>query len=308
MDGGGLLSGTRTRSGHNPEGHFQLWMNNNMEHRPFALAGLMGWPVAHSRSPAIHNHWMAEQGLHGAYVLLPVAPANLAQALRALPIMGFAGCNLTIPHKVAAMAQVDSVDATARRIGAINTVVVQADGSLAGLNTDGFGYVHSLMHEQPDWRADKGPAVVIGAGGAARAVLVSLVEQGAREIRLCNRSEDKARELAAELGGPIHALPWTERHAALTGAALLVNTTSQGMSGQAALNLALDGLPTDALVSDLVYVPMDTPLLVAARQRGNPIVGGLGMLLHQAQAAYASWFGTMPTVSAALREKVERSL
>lgn len=285
-----------------------MWISNNMEYRPFALAGLMGWPVAHSRSPAIHNHWMAEQGLQGAYVLLPVTPANLAQALRALPIMGFAGCNLTIPHKVAAMALVDSVDANARRIGAINTVVVQADGSLAGFNTDGFGYVHSLMHERPEWRADIGPAVVIGAGGAARAVLVSLVEQGAREIRLCNRSEGKARELAAELGGPIHAMPWAERRAALAGAALLVNTTSQGMSGQAALDLALDGLPTDAVVSDLVYVPMDTPLLIAARQRGNPIVGGLGMLLHQAQAAYASWFGTMPTVSAALREKVERSL
>ena len=279
-----------------------------MEHRPFALVGLMGWPVAHSRSPAIHNHWMAEQGLQGAYVLLPVAPANLAQALRALPVMGFAGCNLTIPHKVAAMALVDSVDATARRIGAINTVVVQADGSLAGFNTDGFGYVHSLMHEQPDWRADAGPAVVIGAGGAARAVLVSLLEQGARDIRLCNRSEDKARQLAAELGDPILAVPWSERHAALAGAALLVNTTSQGMSGQTALDLSLEALPADALVSDLVYVPMQTPLLLAARLRGNPTVGGLGMLLHQAQAAYASWFGTTPTVSAALRAKVERSL
>jgi len=279
-----------------------------MEHRNFALAGLMGWPVAHSRSPDIHNHWMAEHQLRGAYVLLPVSPGTLEQALRALPVLGFAGCNLTIPHKVAAMAFVDEIDPSARRIGAINTVVVRSDGSLAGFNTDGFGYTHSLLHEMPTWRADAGPAVVIGAGGAARAVLVSLLEQGAPEIRLCNRSEDKARQLAAELGGPIRVQPWEQRHATLAGAALLVNTTSQGMSGQAALDLSLDALPPDALVSDLVYVPLETLLLTAARARGNPVVGGLGMLLHQARAAFAHWFGTMPAVTPALRAKVERSL
>ncbi len=283
-------------------------MSDTTQHRPFALAGLMGWPVGHSRSPVIHNHWLAEQGRQGAYVLLPVAPAHLEQALRALPVLGFAGCNLTIPHKVAALSLVDSVDDTARHIGAINTVIVQPDGTLAGRNTDGWGYVHSLLAEQPHWRADAGPAVVIGAGGAARAVLVSLIEQGVREIRLCNRSEDKAQALAAELPGPIHALPWSQRHAALADAALLVNTTSQGMSGQPALDLSLDALPTGALVSDLVYVPLETPLLKAARARGNPTVGGLGMLLHQARAAYAHWFGSMPTVSAALRAKVERTL
>ncbi len=279
-----------------------------MEHRNFALAGLMGWPVTHSRSPDIHNHWLAEHGMRGAYVPLAVAPEALAQALRALPVLGFAGCNLTIPHKVAAMALVDSIDPTARRIGAINTVVVRPDGSLAGFNTDGFGYVQSLLHEMPDWRADAGPATVIGAGGAARAVLVSLLERGAREIRLCNRSEDKARALAAELGGPIQAIAWDQRHAALAGAALLVNTTSQGMGGQAALDLSLQTLPVDAVVSDLVYVPLETPLLATARARGNPVVGGLGMLLHQARAAFAHWFGTMPAVTPALRDMVERSL
>ncbi len=279
-----------------------------MEHRNFALAGLMGWPVAHSRSPDIHNHWMAEHGLRGAYVLLPVAPGNLQQALRALPVLGFAGCNLTIPHKVAAMALVDRIEPAARRIGAINTVVVQADGSLSGVNNDGFGYVESLRDEMPGWRADAGPVAVIGAGGAARAVLVGLAEQGAREIRLCNRSEDKARQLAAELGGPIRAVPWGQRHTALADVALLVNTTSQGMSGQAPLDLSLDALPAHALVSDLVYVPLLTPLLVAARARGNPTVGGLGMLLHQARPAFAAWFGTMPSVTAALRARIEGSL
>lgn len=279
-----------------------------MEHRRFALAGLMGWPVAHSRSPDIHNHWLAEHGLRGAYVLLPVEPGHLAQALRALPVLGFAGCNLTIPHKVAAMALVDAVDPVARRIGAINTVVVRPDGSLAGFNNDGFGYVESLRDEVPGWRADAGPATVIGAGGAARAVLVGLVEQGAREIRLCNRSPDKAQQLAAELGGPIHAVPWEQRHAALADAALLVNTTSQGMVGQPALDLSLDALPAHALVSDLVYVPLVTPLLAAARARGHRTVGGLGMLLHQARPAFAAWFGAMPAVTPALRAQVERSL
>ncbi|MCZ4316751.1 shikimate dehydrogenase [Comamonadaceae bacterium G21597-S1] len=279
-----------------------------MEHRNFALAGLMGWPVAHSRSPDIHNHWMAEHGLRGAYVLLPVVPDGLDQALRALPVLGFAGCNLTIPHKVAAMALVDRVDPVARRIGAINTVVVQPDGSLAGFNNDGFGYIESLRDEVPGWRADAGPVVVMGAGGAARAVLVGLAEQGAREIRLCNRSADKARALAAELGAPVRAVPWEQRHAALADAALLVNTTSQGMHGQAPLDLSLDALPPRALVSDLVYVPLVTPLLAAARARGNPVVGGLGMLLHQARPAFAAWFGTMPRVTPALRALIERSL
>lgn len=279
-----------------------------MEHSRFILAGLMGCPVAHSRSPNIHNHWIAEYGLHGAYVLLPVEPGNLAQALRALPVLGFAGCNLTIPHKVAAMALVDSVEPAARRIGAINTVVVQADGALAGSNTDGFGYIQSLLAEVPDWRADAGPVAVMGAGGAARAVVVSLAEQGAPEIRVCNRSPDKAQQLASELGGPVVAVPWDQRHAALAGAALLVNTTSQGMSGQPPLDLSLDELPPTALVSDLVYVPMETPLLAAARARGNRCVGGLGMLLHQARAGFAAWFGHMPAVSPALRALVERSL
>ncbi len=279
-----------------------------MEHSRFVLAGLMGCPVAHSRSPNIHNHWIAEYGLRGAYVLLPVAPANLAQALRALPVLGFAGCNLTIPHKVAAMALVDSVEPVARRIGAINTIVVQPDGSLAGSNTDGFGYIQSLLAEVPDWRADAGPVVMMGAGGAARGVLASLAEQGAKEIRVCNRSPDKAQQLAAELGGPVTAVPWEERHGALAGAALLVNTTSQGMSGQPPLDLVLDELPRTALVSDLIYVPLQTPLLAAARARGNRCVGGLGMLLHQARPGFAAWFGRMPEVTAPLRALVESSL
>ena len=275
---------------------------------PYKLAGVMGWPVAHSRSPVIHNHWIAEHGLRGAYVLLPVQPDQLAQALRALPVLGFAGCNLTIPHKVAALDLVDRVDPLARRIGAINTIVVEADGTLVGRNTDSFGYIQSLLQSQPDWRAAHGPAVVVGAGGASRAVIVGLMDQGVPEIRLTNRSWAKAHDLAQEFGGPVQAVPWAERHAALAGAALLVNTTNQGMYGEPELDLCLDDLPTHALVSDIIYVPLETPLLAAARQRGNSTVDGLGMLLHQARAAFEAWFGVLPAATPTLRAKVQATL
>lgn len=268
----------------------------------------MGWPVAHSRSPVIHNHWIAEHNLRGAYVLLPVQPENLEQALRALPVLGFAGCNLTIPHKVEALKLVDHVEPLAARIGAVNTIVVEADGSLTGRNTDGFGYIQSLLQEQPAWRAESGPAVVIGAGGAARAVLAALVDQGTPEIRLANRSAAKALDMAAEFGGPVRAIPWDERHAALDGATLLVHTTNQGMHGEPALDLRLDLLPAGALVSDIIYVPLETPLLAAARQRGNPAVNGLGMLLHQARPAFEAWFGVLPDATPELRARVEATL
>ncbi len=275
---------------------------------PYKLAGVMGWPVAHSRSPVIHNHWIAQHGLHGAYVLLPVQPAQLAQALRALPVLGFAGCNLTIPHKVAALQLVDQVEPQAARIGAVNTIVVTPDGSLIGRNTDGFGYIESVLEAQPDWRADSGPAVVVGAGGASRAVIAGLIDRGTAEIRLTNRSWAKAHDMAQEFGGPVVAVPWAQRHDALAGAALLVNTTNQGMHGEPDLNLSLDLLPLNALVSDIIYVPLETPLLATARQRGNPTVNGLGMLLHQARPAFESWFGVSPDVTPALRARVEATL
>jgi shikimate dehydrogenase len=274
----------------------------------YTLAGVMGWPVAHSRSPAIHSHWIRQYGLSGAYVLLPVAPDLLSDAVRGLRALGFAGCNLTIPHKVAAMALVDRIDPLARRIGAINTIVVEKDGALSGYNTDAFGYIQSLLDAQPDWRADAGPVLVLGAGGASRAVIVALAERGAKEIRLCNRSLDKAQALAAEFGTPVQAVPWEQRHAALDGVALLVNTTSLGMKGQDPMELSLDHLPARALVSDIIYVPLETPLLAAARQRGNPTVNGLGMLLNQARPAFQHWFGVMPEITPELRRSIEATL
>jgi len=276
--------------------------------KPYILAGVMGWPVAHSRSPAIHNHWIRHYGLNGSYVLLPVQPERIGDAVRGLRALGFAGCNITIPHKVAAMPLVDRIEPLAQRIGAINTIVVAKDGTLAGYNTDAYGYIQSLLDAQPGWRADAGPVTVLGAGGAARAILVALAERGAREIRLCNRSLDKAQALATEFGAPIQAVPWEQREDALDGAALLVNTTSLGMKGQAPLELTLEHLPRHALVSDIIYVPLETPLLAAARQRGNATVNGLGMLLNQARPAFQHWFGVMPEVTPELRRLVEATL
>jgi shikimate dehydrogenase len=271
----------------------------------FLLAGLMGSPVLHSRSPKLHNYWLAQHKLAGTYLPLAIPAQRLRAALRALPALGFSGCNLTIPHKEAALEIVDRVDPVARRIGAINCVVVAPDESLEGQNHDAFGYIESIREAQPTWRADAGPIVVIGAGGGARAVLVSLIDQGAREIRLVNRTSARATALQRELGGPIQALPWEDRDAALASAAMLVNTTSQGMVGAPPLELALDALPPRALVSDIVYIPRETPLLAAARKRGNPTVNGLGMLLHQARPAFHAWFGIMPEVTPELRAMIE---
>jgi len=270
----------------------------------FILAGVMGWPISHSRSPLIHSHWLAEHGLLGAYVPLAVNPLQLPEALTGLKALGFAGCNLTLPHKIEALPWVDAVDPMALRIGAVNTLTVRADGSLHGANTDAFGFIQSLREAHPSWHASAGPAVVLGAGGAARAVVWALADAGAKDIRLLNRSPDKAQAMAQEFGAPVKALAWSERHAALAGAALLVNTTTQGMQGQPALDLHLDDLPVHALVSDIVYTPLQTDLLLRAAARGNPTVNGLGMLLHQARPAFASWFGVMPEVTPALWAKV----
>ena len=266
----------------------------------------MGDPVMHSRSPRLHNYWLAQHGLAGTYLPLAVKAPGLRAALRALPALGFAGCNLTIPHKEAALDIVDKVDPLAQRIGAMNCVVVADDGSLVGQNHDAFGYIESVREAQPAWRADAGPIVVIGAGGGARAVLVGLIDQGAREIRLVNRTRARARRvLERELGSPITALDWGDRDAALAGAAMLINTTNQGMVGEPPLDLALDALPASALVSDIIYIPRVTPLLAAARKRGNPTVNGLGMLLHQARPAFHAWFGIMPEVTPELRAMIE---
>lgn len=265
------------------------------------LAAVIGWPVGHSKSPRLHNWWLERLGIDGAYVPLPVSPDRFEQVVRAMPHMGFAGCNITVPHKEAALALADVVDPVARRIGAANTLVFRADGTIEARNTDGFGFIENLRQGAPDWQPDAGPAVVLGAGGAARAVCVSLLDAGAPLIRLANRTRSRCETLAADLGGPIEVVDWPVTDAALDGANLLVNTTSLGMAGQPPLEIALSPLPVSALVTDIVYAPLETALLKMARQRGNPVVDGLGMLLHQARAGFSAWFGVLPEVTEELR-------
>lgn len=267
------------------------------------VAAVLGWPVSHSRSPRLHGHWLQRYGIDGAYVPLAVKPEDFPRALRALTLLNFAGCNVTLPHKEAALAACDEVDETARKIGAVNTVVVK-EGRLIGSNSDAFGFLENLKDGAPGWRAKAGPALVLGAGGAARAVIQALLGEGAPEVRLANRGKERAEELARHFGAQVKVVAWLDRESAQTEASLLVNCTSLGMIGQPALELSLDRLPQGAVVSDLVYSPLETPLLKAGRARGLRCVDGLGMLLHQARPGFEAWFGLAPLVDAELRAAV----
>ena len=268
------------------------------------LAGVIGWPVGHSRSPRLHGYWLDRLNIDGTYVPLAVEPGDLASVIAALPKMGFAGVNLTVPHKEAGLALVDEVDSLAERIGAVNTLVVREDGSIEGRNTDAFGFLENLRQGAPDWQAEAAPAMVLGAGGAARAVVVALMDAGVKEIRVANRTVERAQTFADTFGSGVRAVSWAERGDALSGVGLLVNTTTLGMSGQAALDIDLEDLPDTAVVNDIVYVPLETPLLAAARQRGNRVVDGLGMLLWQAVPGFEAWFGVRPEVDEDLRKFV----
>jgi len=263
----------------------------------FGIAGLLGWPVAHSRSPVIHNHWLAQFGIAGRYVLFPVPPEKLEAAVRGIQVLGLRGCNVTTPHKQAIFPLLDRVDELAQRIGAVQTVVVEKDGSLTGFNNDGNGFIQSLRDAAPQWRPDSGPSLVLGAGGASRAVVASLAAQGAKEIRLTNRTIDKAREIADAVGSAVKVVPWDQREDALDGVAMVANATSAGAAGKPPLDIALDRLPKHAIAGDLIYVPPETPFLAAARARGNVTVNGLGLLLNQARPAFNAWFGVMPEIT-----------
>jgi shikimate dehydrogenase len=275
------------------------------------LAGIMGWPVAHSRSPLLHGFWLNETGVDGVYVPLPVRPEHLADALRALPLLGFRGCNLTIPHKQAALAVVDRVEPSARRIGAVNTIIVDADGKLEARNTDVFGFRENLREVVPHWRPTAGPAVILGAGGSARAVVAALADAGVAEIRIVNRTLARAEAVGRDLATPstrISTHSWNEASTVQQGAGLLVNTTSLGMSGEPPLVIDLSRLPRSAPVVDIVYVPLETTLLASARRRGHPVVDGLGMLLHQGRPGFEAWFGASVNVTPELRSTILASL
>lgn len=267
-------------------------------------AGVIGWPVDHSLSPRLHGYWLEQLGIDGVYLPLPVAPDDIADAIRALPKLGFAGANVTVPHKEAAFAAVDRLSDTATAIGAVNTIICGADGKLFGDNTDAFGFMENVRNVAAGWRADGGPALILGAGGAARAVIAALIDAGVAEIRLANRTEARAEDLARHFGAPVTVCAWDRRNEAVDGATLLVNTTTLGMTGKPALDIDIHALAADAVVNDIVYAPLETALLKAARAQGLNAVDGLGMLLHQARPGFEAWFGQRPDVDDALRAHV----
>ena len=269
---------------------------------------VIGWPVAHSRSPVIHRYWLKLYGLEGAYEQEAVRPEEVAEFLKTLGSHGYAGANVTLPHKEAALAAADRADQAAMTIGAANTLWLDAKGLLHASNTDAYGFMTHLAQEAPDWNRGKRPVMVLGAGGAARAILQGLIEAGASKILLANRTGDRAKALAQSFGPRVSVVPWEDRSKALAGYGLLVNTTSLGMTGKPPLDIELSALPFDAIVADIVYSPLETPLLAAAVGRGNRTVDGLGMLLHQAVPGFERWFGVRPEVTPALRAHVAAHL
>ena len=283
-------------------------------HRKNLKAGVMGWPVSHSLSPVLHGYWLSRYNIKGSYEAIPVHPGELEKALSDLRKKFYRGVNLTVPHKESALGYVDKIDNVAKRIGAINTIIVEETGALVGSNTDAIGFKENLrdiVPEEVEYAWSGKPAVVLGAGGAARAVCVALMDIGIKEIRIVNRNADRAVELIAQVEGMAHlssVYKWDKRADTLSDAGLLVNTTALGMTGKPTLNIDLTELPIDATVHDIVYTPQETDLLFNARQRGNKVVDGLGMLLHQARPGFYAWFGTDPIVTSELRQVVLANL
>jgi shikimate dehydrogenase len=271
-------------------------------------ACVIGWPVAHSRSPVIHLYWLKLYGLEGAYEIEAVRPEDIADFLKGLGRRGYAGANVTLPHKEAALAAADRADAAATAIGAANTLWLDDNGLLQASNSDAYGFMTHLSSEAPDWNKAGRPVMVLGAGGAARAILHGLLEAGASKILVANRTEARAKALAQSFGPRVSAVPWEDRNKALAGCGLLVNATSLGMTGKPPLPIDLSALPEDAIVADIVYSPLETTLLAAAKARGHRTVDGLGMLLHQAVPGFERWFGVRPEVTPELRAHVAAHL
>ena len=268
------------------------------------LAGVIGHPIAHSRSPALHGFWLRRYGVKGHYIPMDVAPADLETTLRHLPKIGFVGLNVTLPHKEAVLKIADVITDRAALIGAANTLIFRKDGKIHADNTDGAGFVANLRQNAPHWVPAAGPAAVFGAGGAARAVVAALIEVGVPEIRIANRSRPRAEALRADFGAKLVVYDWVQAANMLEGAATVINTTSLGMAGKPEFRVPLDALEPGAVVNDLVYNPLKTAFLAEAEQRGATIVDGLGMLLHQAAPGFERWFGPTPAVDEATRQAV----
>lgn len=271
-------------------------------------ACIIGWPVEHSRSPLIHRYWLKQYGIDGAYEKEAVRPEDLARFLGALEARGYAGANVTLPHKEAALQLAAVVDEAARTIGAANTVWLDQAGRLSASNSDAYGFITNLDAQAPDWNKGRRPAIVLGAGGAGRAILHGLLTEGAARILLANRTRGRAEALVRAFGPAVSVIDWQDRNRALEGCGLLVNATSLGMTGKDPLDIDLKALPGDAVVADIVYSPLETKLLEAARARGNRVVDGLGMLLHQAVPGFERWFGVRPEVTPELRTHVAAAL
>jgi len=275
-----------------------------MTDTPIPLAGVIGSSVAHSKSPRLHGHWLKRYGIRGHYVPMDVSSDDLDDATRTLPRLGFVGLNVTIPHKERVLSIADLVTDRAALIGAANTLIFRKDGKIHADNTDGYGFIESLRQGAPNWNPAAGPAAVLGAGGAARAVLAALIEVGVEEIRLSNRTKARAEALRQDFGTKIEVVDWVQAGNMLEGAATVVNTSSLGMTGKPEMRVPLDGLSKDAVVTDLVYAPLETRLLAHAKEIGCTTVDGLGMLLHQAAPGFERWFGTRPDVDDAARQAV----
>lgn len=265
------------------------------------LAGVIGSPIAHSRSPQLHGHWLKTYGIAGHYIPMDVAREDLEKVLRTLPRMGFVGVNVTIPHKEAVLEIADLVTDRAILIGAANTLIFRKDGKIHADNTDGYGFLENLRAGAPNWSPRSGPAAILGAGGAARAVIASLLDAGVPEIRLSNRTRVRAEKLKADFGSRLRVYDWVQAGNMIDGSHLLVNTTSLGMIGKGELRVPLDGLSPGTVVTDLVYAPLKTGLLQTAEDIGCVTVDGLGMLLYQAVPGFERWFGTRPEVDRATR-------
>lgn len=268
------------------------------------LAGVIGHPIAHSKSPQLHGYWLRRYGIKGHYIPMDVGQADLKEVLVTLPKLGFVGLNVTIPHKESVLHLADIVTDRAALIGAANTLIFRKDGRIHADNTDGSGFMANLRQNAPHWLPAAGPAVVFGAGGAARAVVAALIEVGVPEIRIANRTRPRAEALRADFGAKLTVFDWVQAANMLEGAATVVNTTSLGMAGKPDFRVPLDALEKSALVTDLVYNPLKTQLLLDAVQRGCTTVDGLGMLLHQAAPGFERWFGQRPDVDDATRSAV----
>ena len=264
-------------------------------------AGVIGWPIIHSLSPRLFRYWLKKSTISGSYDAFPIEGTGLSALLKNMAEEGFSGLNVTAPHKQVVLDHLDGLSDCARRIGAVNTITIKKNGTLFGDNTDGFGFIENLRQNYAGFNTTAGPSIVIGAGGAARAIVAALVNAGAPKIKVVNRTRSKAEKLAEDIGGPIDVLDWSDRHDALEDVTIVTNATTLGMVGRPPLNLSLDALSGNALVTDIVYAPLETQLIRKAKAKGNPSVDGIGMLLHQARPGFAAWFGVEPEVTDDLR-------